>query len=264
MRKLLTFFIALAGIVFAVGSPSQAQVGGLSFPGPPPRVASGGGGALTWTKTGTFADIGTGGLSSPQTFSQNIGTASSTRYVVCTFSSLKAVGSASGDLSAVTAAGIGLNRIAFTPTTNQRATEIWGGPVTTGSGAQNVVASFTSGFIDGIGVTCGTLTGSATTSSSSSVSTVPPGYPALNTNINTGSVTVVAGGISIFAGISDGASTTAWANGGTSGNQTDSPYTANGNGITATIANGNATASVVETVTGGGGVSGWVSASFQP
>ena len=34
MRKLLTFLIALAAIVFAVVSPAFAQVGGLMFPGP--------------------------------------------------------------------------------------------------------------------------------------------------------------------------------------------------------------------------------------
>jgi hypothetical protein len=34
MRKLLTFLVALAAIVFAVGSPASAQVGGLGFPGP--------------------------------------------------------------------------------------------------------------------------------------------------------------------------------------------------------------------------------------
>jgi hypothetical protein len=34
MRKLLTFLIALAAIVFAIASPVSAQIGGLGFPGP--------------------------------------------------------------------------------------------------------------------------------------------------------------------------------------------------------------------------------------
>jgi hypothetical protein len=54
MRKLLTFLFALAAIVAAgrlaaVVSPASAQVGGLSFPGPGPRVSSGGGGGRTCT-----------------------------------------------------------------------------------------------------------------------------------------------------------------------------------------------------------------------
>jgi hypothetical protein len=42
MRKLLTFLIALAAIVFGACSPVSAQVGGLMFPGPGPLHVSGG------------------------------------------------------------------------------------------------------------------------------------------------------------------------------------------------------------------------------
>jgi hypothetical protein len=52
MRKFLTFLIALASIVFAVGSPSQAQVGGLMFPGPR-SFASGG----AWTPASLGANL---------------------------------------------------------------------------------------------------------------------------------------------------------------------------------------------------------------
>src|SRR5271155_1678842 len=44
MRKLLLFLIALASIAFGVCSPASAQVGALGFPGPGPRVSSGGSG----------------------------------------------------------------------------------------------------------------------------------------------------------------------------------------------------------------------------
>jgi hypothetical protein len=43
VRKYLLFLIALASIAFGVCVPVSAQVGGLGFPGPGPRVSSGGG-----------------------------------------------------------------------------------------------------------------------------------------------------------------------------------------------------------------------------
>jgi hypothetical protein len=52
MHKLLTFLIALASIVFAVGSPASAQVGGLGFPGPGTPNSSGGGGTPTFVSGG--------------------------------------------------------------------------------------------------------------------------------------------------------------------------------------------------------------------
>jgi hypothetical protein len=44
LRKLFLLLIALASIAFGAYSPASAQVGGLGFPGPGPRVSSGGGG----------------------------------------------------------------------------------------------------------------------------------------------------------------------------------------------------------------------------
>ena len=215
-------------------------------------------------KTASPTAIGTGGLSSPQSFaSVAIGTASSNRIVVVCFQNRKPLGSANGDLATVTIGGVGATKATGTPSTNANATEIWYAPVPTGTTA-TISVTFSSGFLDGIQPMVGILTGSATTSNSSNQTAA--GYPAASTNANTAAITVASGGVAVLCGIADSNSgvSSSWTNATKDVPPNDVGYLANGSGFTGTLAHASASATVTETVTGSGGVSGWVSASFQP
>lgn len=115
MRKLLTFLIALASIVFAVGSPVKAQYGCKSFgyqggngcnsaiASPPPS-----GPVLTYIGTNTPTYISNVGTVS----SANIGTAASNRLVVVVFYDLNQNASAMVSIGGVSAT---INAISNTP-----------------------------------------------------------------------------------------------------------------------------------------------------
>jgi hypothetical protein len=228
----------------------------------PALASGGGGGSLTYNYVATVTPNNAGSLNSPVTFTAaNIGTPSSDRVVVIAFGNFKVAGSANGDFSSVTIGGVTATKAAGTASSAQRATEIWYAVVPAGT-TGNIVVSFVSGWIDSIAPMVGIITGSATASVSSTQTAVPPAYPANSTNSNVGAITVATGGVAVLGGFSDSHTVTASYSGSTT-DVAGQDFGA-GSGASASTAHAVASATVTETVTGSSGVSGWISASFQP
>lgn len=132
----------------------------------------------------TYKAFSSSGTTSPVTWSLDIGTAASDRYIVVCIAGLR---SSAGSISSVTANGTSLTQIRTASEAANYTGEIWGGLVTAGSGAQNVVATFTGGWFS-VGAATFTVTGSSTTSSSAN------GADTDNSNPLTASVNVNASG----------------------------------------------------------------------
>ena len=108
----------------------------------------------------------------------------------------------------------------------------------------------------------GIITGSATASVSGTQVATPPAYPANNNNSNVGAITVATGGVAVLGGFADSHTVTASYSSSTT-DVAGQDFGA-GSGASASTAHATASATVTETVTGSSGVSGWISASFQP
>jgi hypothetical protein len=197
MRKFLTFLIALAAIAFAVCSPSSAQVGGLMFPGPG-SFASSGGGALTFAQTDS--DKNTSTPAPGFTFTtKNVGTGSATRFVWVALD-FQGTNSPNMDITTVQVnvggGNVTLNRDVYARTVAV-GHGIWSGLITGGgsSTATITVSGYTNGYVNAVFMQCGTITGSATATSTGPLTST--GYPASTF----GSLTVPTNGIAIVTGL---------------------------------------------------------------
>jgi hypothetical protein len=252
MRKLLTLCIALAVIAFA---PLNAKAAGWLL-----LVKAGGGSTLSFSWQSSAVSGSTPAPSSTLFTTQAIGTASSDRIVVVGIS-WKGTASAGMDIpsNGVIIGGVTATQGAYLRGTNSRATALYYANVPTGTTATIGITGYSNGFIDEIIINTGIVTGSATTSVASNITSVPPGYSSGTTGQ---SVTVPASGLSVVCAISDnnGFAPTSSFTGATLDKD---QYDANTFGNTGTMAHLTASATVTMG-TNSGASTGWVARNFQP
>lgn len=194
--------IGLAFAIWAFASFSAlAQVGGLSFPGPGPRVASGGGGfSLTYgsnagvTSTGTTINYGT------------LTWGSGCNAVIIAVNWYNS--NAADTISSMTVGGSAASAIANTTTSSgtfQSSVSLWQLNSPSGSsGAVSVTYSAATTFNSSVAAYC--LVSSHTTVSSSASQGVGSGVNA------TANVTIPAGGGAVVVGATNSGATITWTN----------------------------------------------------
>jgi hypothetical protein len=260
MRKLLTFLIALAAIVFAVRSPAYAQVGQIpTYLQPAP---SGGGGPLTITwQSGIGTSTAPAAPWAPSAMA--CGTATADRIVVIVLTYL---GSGANDhITTATINGVTATlAVDGYSASGRRDVAIWYLPLSTGTTVTLTFSGWTGGNVQNLAVNLATITGSVTALLSSSVTSqlYPTGGSA--------AVSVPTNGLAVLGYVAAtngnaGSIAPTWSGGGvTDGFQLDASAGGNTAGAQAHLTS---SATIAPTPNGAGnygGAQGWVSASFQP
>jgi hypothetical protein len=247
--------------VWRSASGFGSQIGGVV------NVPADVGSSLTYTPTENPAAVTGGALSSPVTFSGvAIGSADADRVVVVSIACKGAANAAGADISALSIGGVGATKAAGGYAgLSAFYNSVWYAVVPTGTTA-TISATITNGggWMDGVSIGVGTLTGSATISVASTVTSVA--YPAAADNVNDASVTIPTGGVAIFAAMAAstiGSMDVTWS-GAT--NDYEETFVSTGNNIQANFAHNDTvgTATETHTVTNTNGDSGWVAAVFEP